>query len=121
MWTYSTNIMGPMKWWYEKNNIPFKKIKKYSKTLKKEIEYIVYETNYSGGRIDCYCDNINDPFYSKYNQELPLPIIEDISYQFFSDWLEKLETKEWIQDNKILFEMFEKETGIKLEIFKKRI
>lgn len=120
MWTYSTNFMGPAGlWWYEENNIPFIIEKKFSKIFEKEIEFKTYLKQYAGGRIDCYCNNIKDPDYDPYNRELFLPIMESESFNIFSDWLDKLKTKNLLFE-KELFTLFFKETNIKLKFFNEK-
>lgn len=114
MWTYNTNIMGPMTHWYETNNIPYT-IKKIDSSIFGKKEYKDYEL-YHGGRIDCYCDNQKDPDYDPYNRELSLPIMKSESVYYLNKWLETYKSESF---NKNLLKTFEEETGYKLEIFNK--
>jgi len=117
MWYYATNFMGPVSLrWYEENNIPFTSEKKYSEFLNQEIELKNYE-QYAGGRIDCYCNNPEDPDYDPYNYELGLPIMKSSSYGKLSKWLDTYKTKRL---DKNVLKTFEKETGHKLEFFYKK-
>lgn len=121
MWTYSTNLMGPFGlWWYEQNEIPYeiKKVKSELFPNHPETERKIYLETWFGGRIDCYCNDENDKDFDPYGQELPLPIMKAEHYSLFSDWLENIKTNSFIEDEKILFEMFEKEKGITIEFFK---
>lgn len=118
MWTYSTNIMGPMTHWYESSNIPFKIVKKFSKFLNKDIEYKIWDKNYYGGRIDCYCDNTNDPDFDPYNRELGLPIMEAESFGKFDNWLVKIKTPR-LYSFEELQQLYRLETGNILDIWTK--
>lgn len=116
MWTYSTNFMGPAGlWWYERNNIPNEKIKVFSKIFNKEIEYTNYE-QWCGGRIDCYCDNIEDKNYDHFGVEFGLPIMNTESFNKFSDWVIKFKSPELV-DSDELFKLFEEETDFKIRFF----
>lgn len=123
-WTYSTNMMGPMLHWYESNNIPYTLSEGYySEFLKEEngeprwIEpYKTYE-QYAGGRIDCYCNDPEDPDFDHYGRETGLPIMEAKIYQEFSDWLDDVVTERF-QEFDDLKEMYENETGKKLILFR---
>lgn len=113
-WTYSTNVMGPFGlWWFEENNIPFKIIIVNNRwTDFKDIKTKQYET-WFGGRIDCYCDNQEDPEYDRYGRELILPIMKGDCYALFSNWLDKQITNSLVS-NEYLFKKYETETGNKL-------
>jgi hypothetical protein len=109
--------MGPAGlWWYEENKIPFIVEKTFSSLFNKEIEFKKYDKQYAGGRIDCYCNDINDPDYDPYNRELFLPIMESKSFNIFSDWLENIKTEKLLTE-KELFSLFLEETNIKLKYF----
>jgi hypothetical protein len=113
MWKYSTNVCGPYGlWWYEKNNIPFKLIPFDSEIFGKGV-HKSYEQWY-GGRIDCYCNNVEDPDYDHYNQELSLPIMRGSSLVMLDKWLESYKSDFFNRD---LLKTFEEETGFKLELF----
>ena len=118
MWSYSTNCMGPYGlWWFEKYNIPYTtKIVNNQWTKFQDTEYKTYEQWY-GGRIDCRCDDENDPDYDPYGAELNLPIMDAESYGKFSDWLFNY-TSERLSTSEKLFEQFEKETEHKINFFK---
>lgn len=111
MYTYSTNMMGPMTHWFESNNIPYRVTKTYSKLFDKEIEYKTYEPWY-GGRIDIYGD------YSGfgYPDECGLPIMSGESYSRFSRWLEKYSSEELKTFDELRL-LFESEEDFKLIIF----
>ena len=115
-WTYSTNYMGPAGlWWYEKNAIPYMEVTTYSELFKKEITVKVYE-QYAGGRIDCRCDDESDPDYSRYGDELGVPILPASEWNALSNWCDKLTTDTLLTEEE-LFKRFEEETGEKLHPF----
>ena len=88
MWSYNTNYMGPMMHWYERSKIPYTMKTSYSKLFEKEITVKVYQDDYAGGRIDCYCSNPDDPDFNPYGEELGLPIMKLKSYGLFSEFLD---------------------------------
>lgn len=113
MWTYRTNVMGPYGlWWFEQNNIPFKMIDVVSEKFGK-VSHKSYEP-WFGGRIDCYCSNVEDPDYDHFNQELSLPIMKPSSLVALDAWLETYSSDSFNRD---LLKTFEEETGFKLELF----
>lgn len=117
MWTYSTNCMGPYGlWWYEENNIPFVEVKRFSTLFDKEIVSKNYEP-WFGGRIDCYCDNPEDPDYDHYHPELGLPIMDAESYHRFSTFLDKFKSCK-LMTFRELKEQFEEVNGFNLNIHK---
>lgn len=116
MWTYSTNFMGPAPWWYKENNIPYTLIPLFCETEQKDIDYKHYK-QYAGGRIDCYCSDINDQDYSKYNQEVSLPIMEVESFIEFGDWLENFSSPKLLSFEE-LKKLYEKDTNNKIILFK---
>lgn len=113
-WSYSSNFMGPAGlWWYEQNNIPYTEETKFSELFGKEITMKHYK-QYAGGRIDCRCDNLEDPNYDRYGVELDLPIMEAESFNALSDWLFQYESEEL---NENVIQTFEEETGFKIRYF----
>lgn len=66
-------------------------------------------TNYSSGRIDCYCDDEN---YCKYNQEISIPVIKMESWNLFSKWLYDFSTEK-LEDFNYLKKKYE-EFNLKL-------
>ena len=85
MYTYSTNMMGPMTHWYDTNQIPYTLSTRYSTLFCRTITTKVYDHHWYGGRIDIYGGE-------GYPIEAALPIMRDDSYGAFSDWLSKLST-----------------------------
>lgn len=113
MWTYRCNIMGPYGlWWYEKHNIPFTMAESSSEMFGHSI-HKSYD-NWYGGRIDCYCSNVDDPDYDHFNQELSLPIMKPSSLVALEQWLDNYKSDFFNRD---LLKTFEEETGFKLELF----
>lgn len=117
MWTYSTNMMGPMNHWYEENKIQYKIIKRKSTLFGKEIEFKKYNPIYYGGRIDCRCSNPKDKDYDIYGVELGLEIMEAESYSKFSDWLSNFKSKK-LKTEKELYSLYEEKNG-KIKFFNK--
>ena len=114
MVTYSTNMMGVwFNTWYEKNNIPYTIIRRYSETLDREIEVKEYEKHYAGGRIDIR-GVPDEPFGLEYG----LPVMECESWSLFSDWLDGLETDNVLPYQEII-DRFEQETGHTIAWFNK--
>lgn len=115
IWSYSTNLMGPMNHWYETNKIPFKilltKATKYNSKGRKK----VYK-QYSCGRIDCYCNNEDNQNYSHYGEEIGLPIMTSDSFSPFSNWLDSFTSRKLLSFKEIQI-IYETETTNKLEIF----
>lgn len=85
MYTYSTNMMGPMTHWYDTNQIPYTTVTRYSTLFKRTITTKVYNHHWYGGRIDIYGGG-------GYPLETHLPIMRDDSYGTFSSWLSTLST-----------------------------
>ena len=118
-WTYSTNFMGPIAIrWYEENNIPYTEVTRYSKTFDEETTVKVYE-QYAGGRIDCRCDDINDPDYGRYGAELGVPVLPASEWNALSNWCDKLTTDTLLTEEE-LFKRYEEETGEKLHPFNEK-
>lgn len=108
IYTYSTNLMGPMSHWFIANNIPYTETKVYSKLFDKEIVYKTYEQWY-GGRIDIY----GGPGYP---DETGLPIMSGESYARFSRWLQTYSSED-MKSFEELRELFETSENFKLIIF----
>ena len=118
MWTYSTNIMGPTKQWYQYNKLPCTERTFYSETLHRDITITEYDIHYVGGRIDCYCNDIDDPDYNHYNQELSLPIMEEESFNIFDKWVENYVSERLDFD---ILQTFEIATGYTIKYFNQKI
>lgn len=114
-WTYSTNYMGPAGlWWYEKNAVPYIEVTSYSELFKKEITRKVYE-QYAGG-IRRWCNDESDPDYSRYGDELEVPILPASEWSKLSVWCDNLVTDSLLTWEE-LAKRYEEETGEKLHPF----
>lgn len=109
MYSYRTNIMGPMTHWYETNNIPYTTVSNYSDLLGRKIEYKIYDHHWFGGRIDIYT---GEP----YPEETHLPIMRDDSFNLFSQWLRTLKV-DYLLNFEQLRELYE-QSHPKLILFK---
>lgn len=67
---------------------------------------------FAGGRIDVDCDDENDPDYDKYGNEIPVPLMDEESWDHLSEWVDKLVTDSLL--DKEVFEMFEEDTGLNI-------
>ena len=75
MFSYSTNCMGPVnKDWFEKRGID------------------PDQEHWAGGRIDI--DGLNEREFYAGKHEYSLPIMDGLSWNLFSDWLENYETED---------------------------
>ena len=99
--------------WYEKNGIPCTVKTEYNKLAGKEMTTATPEYYVASGRID-----IRDNSKEGYDgwDEYGVPLMKQLSWNLFSDWLDELETEE-VVDYYRLIEMFENEIGHKIEWF----
>ena len=95
--------------WYDKRNIPFTSVTKWSDLLNKEITIKTYEKYYACGRIDVH-GHEEHPWGYEYG----VGIMEEDSWGKFGDWLHDL-TLDYLPDSVgEIVEMFESETNFKI-------
>ena len=99
MFSYSTNMMGPMNHWYEKHNIPF--TWKHFTFDGKSNKIKEYEPYY-GGRIDIFGD---EPW-----QELSCPILAGEDWDNLSKFCDEFESETQLNEYGFFAE-FEKWLG----------
>ncbi len=116
MWSYDINLMGPSSSWYEVEKIPYHLLEIIKEEKLKTSTLKIYNEQWYGGRIDCYCDNVNDVNYDKYGVELEFPIMTEDSYNKISEWLVTFHSKELLDFSDIK-SIYEKETGLTLELY----
>lgn len=109
MYTYSTNVMGPMTHWYDTNQIPYTTVTRYSTLFKRTITTKIYDHHWYGGRIDIYGGD-------GYPLETHLPIMRDDSFGLFSQWLRTLKV-DYLLNFEQLRELYE-QSHPKLILFK---
>ena len=121
MITYSTNWMGPISpEWYEKNNIPMVETDRtYSRWLSPEKAGETYLSHkpsvaYSGGRIDIY--GLDEQDYYCGTSEYGVSVMESSSWHVLTDWLDDFTSEDLLEYTKLI-ELFESETGHKIEWF----
>ena len=95
MWTYRSNYMGP---------------------INKEF-IATHGENWAGGRIDCRCDDIKDPDYDRYGQEIGIPTMNLTHYNILSKWLENLRTDRLLTEEE-LYALFKEQTKVDIKFFK---
>ena len=114
--TFFLNWMGPVSTkWYEDNKVPYRdKIIKHN-VFKEHIMCREYNISYSCGRIDVY----GHPDYP-YNYEYSVDIMESESWYKLKDYLNDLKLDYLPDDVQEIYDMFEKDTGWKIQWWKDR-
>lgn len=115
---YSTNMMGPVniEWYRERGltKVTNKAIESelFAERLGKQVgdehEFEEITEFWSGGRIDIYgVPGEHHPI------EYSLPIMDGLSWNLFSDWLDEIQTQE-LKTLDELIQSFEQDTGHKI-------
>lgn len=98
--------------WYDDYNIPYTLETRYSKLLGKEVTLKHYHKYYCCGRID-----VSGHPDHPWNYEYSVGVMDGESWDAFGEWLDNL-TLDYLPDSiDDIVEMFEKETGFKINWF----